>query len=308
MKKKLLFTGGGGAGNEAIWRLLSNKYEVYFADCNIEAIDSLIPEENRIEILQANDSSFIENLIKVCSRLEIDILIPGVDEELLQLAEQKKLFNCLIYLPDSNFVECMLNKYDCANKIKAAGLDAPKTYYINDWPLLKLPMIVKPKSGRGSRGVMAINTEEELSAYRVFNKYNDNDLIVQELIIGTEYTVFVSANKFGELNCIIPVKVNQKRGVTISAVTENNDKVIEYVKNFHRKFKTKCIYNLQCILTDQDEVFPFEINPRISTTFCMALAAEFDPFKEFHKTTDTVFKINKQVNLQRNWKNTLTTL
>ncbi len=33
--KKILFTGGGGAGNEALWNNLKDKYNIYFDHNNI---------------------------------------------------------------------------------------------------------------------------------------------------------------------------------------------------------------------------------------------------------------------------------
>jgi carbamoyl-phosphate synthase large subunit len=40
---RILFTGGGGAGSEALWRLLHGKHELYFADARPEAIAPVIP-------------------------------------------------------------------------------------------------------------------------------------------------------------------------------------------------------------------------------------------------------------------------
>ena len=36
MIKNILFTGGGGVGNELIWRKLNKKYKLFFCDLNIE--------------------------------------------------------------------------------------------------------------------------------------------------------------------------------------------------------------------------------------------------------------------------------
>ena len=35
-KLKILITGGGGVGSEAIYRLLRDTYDLYFADCDSE--------------------------------------------------------------------------------------------------------------------------------------------------------------------------------------------------------------------------------------------------------------------------------
>lgn len=300
-----MFTGGGGAGNEAIWRILNNKYNLYFADCDLENIDSVIPKDRRIVIPKACNENFTTFVVKICDEFEVDFLVPGVDEELLLLQKSKDLFNCKIFIPDQLFIKNMLDKYSCANSIISKGLLAPETHYVCGWRKLDFPMIIKPKSGRGSRGVMVINSEEELQAYKVFNKVPETDLIVQQLIKGQEFTVLVSANKSRELNCIVPIKVTQKKGITISAVTEMNSFIIDYVRSFHKNFKTDCIYNLQCILTKDNKVYPFEINPRISTTSCVVLAAGFDPFEMFDKFDEHEFVLEDTFSLRRNWKNNI---
>ena len=45
--KNLLFTGGGGVGNEAIYRFLNNKYNVFFGDAVPSNINNLIPTQIR---------------------------------------------------------------------------------------------------------------------------------------------------------------------------------------------------------------------------------------------------------------------
>ena len=39
-KKKILITGGGGSGAEAINSLVNSKYKLYFADADIKSISS----------------------------------------------------------------------------------------------------------------------------------------------------------------------------------------------------------------------------------------------------------------------------
>lgn len=306
MSKKILFTGGGGAGNEAIWSLLNHKYDLYFADCDIDNIDSVIPVNQRVEIPSANSIDFVSLLSIVCSEKGIDFLVPTVDEELVKLSKAKNQLSCELMLPHDEFVQAMLDKYNCSKVLERLSLSRPETYYADEWEKLNFPMIIKPKSGRGSRGVMVINNEKELEAYRVLNPFSSDELIVQELGVGEEYTVFVSANKDGELNCIIPVKVESKRGVTISAVTDKDETIIEYVKSFHDSFGTSGVYNLQCIISKEDKVLPFEVNPRVSTTFCMALAAGFDPFELYQEKSKDLFFPAKPIRLKRNWKNTFT--
>jgi carbamoyl-phosphate synthase large subunit len=307
MKKIILFTGGGGAGTESLWRSLSNKYDIFFADASKENIDDLIPAANKIEIPLANDPRFLVELEKIIFDKKIDILVPGVDEELATIAKNRKQLKVKILLPDLEFIECMLDKLLCIQSMKGKGLVVPRTVLAENAYDIGFPQIIKPRSGRGSRGVAIVRTIEEVLAYKIFFRVKKESVISQELAKGTEYTVLIAADMQANLKAIVPVKIIQKKGITIRAVTEFENNIIEYCKSFQTKFKTTGIYNLQCILTDTGQVIPFEVNPRISTTFCLSIAAGFDPFNTlFEKCSQNeVFYPEKTLTLKRNWHNTI---
>lgn len=303
--KKIMFTGGGGAGTEAIWRVLSDRYELYFADADPDAIPGLVPASRRVRIPFAGDANFLAALEAVCQQHRIDVLVPGVDEELVPIRANQPGFSLPTLLaPSLDFIRLMLDKLRCCNAIAAAGLSAPRTLPVDRIDEMSYPLIVKPVSGRGSRGVSVLHSRDELLAYKLLNKSQDSSLIAQELRGGTEYTVQVSVDASGRLNAIIPVRVVQKKGITIRAETERNEAIIAYIQAFHQAFPTTGIYNVQCMLDAAGGIYPFEVNPRISTTFCMALALGFDPFSD---DTQTLFVPETNIRLKRSWVNQFST-
>lgn len=305
MKKKILFTGGGGAGAESLWRLLSGKYDLYFADACLNAISNTIPEDRKLQIPFANSENFVGTVRDLCCEFQIDTLVPGVDEELVQLCLSRKEGMPHLLLPSVDFVEMMLDKFRCATALKEKGLNAPNTLSISRAAEIGFPLIVKPKTGRGSRGVCTLRSQAEIDAYHVLYRTNSEDIIAQELKNGVEYTVLVAADRKGLLKAVIPVKVGQKKGITIRAETEVNKAVIEYSKLFHEVFMPTGIYNIQCILTSEGEIYPFEINPRVSTTFCLGIAAGFDPFSDDFEDGDALFLPQTGYALKRNWFNNI---
>ena len=42
---RVLFTGGGGAGTQALWDLLEGRYEVHFCDPDPRRISSVVPDD-----------------------------------------------------------------------------------------------------------------------------------------------------------------------------------------------------------------------------------------------------------------------
>ena len=216
---KILFTGGGGAGSEAIYRILKDFYDVYFADADINAINPLIPLKRRHSIPMANNPKFLEGVKKICDQLSIDLLIPGVDEELALLGE---LDSVNIMLPDADYVNTMLDKFKSSQVLSGLGLDAPVTTLISDYKnnnWTYFPCIAKPVSGRGSRDVYIIESAKQISAYLSLTGISEYKAVLQEKIVGIEYTVLVAADSKANLHAVVPVKIKSKKGITISAIT-----------------------------------------------------------------------------------------
>ena len=298
-----LFTGGGGAGNEAIYHLLKNKYNLHFADADRRAIDVSIGEKSRHNIPFASDQNFVDKLIKLCKLNSIDLLIPGVDEELLQMQLiRAQNSNIKIMMPDHAYSEIMLDKLDSVLHLESLGIQVPRTVLLEDAETVGFPCIAKPRKGRGSHGVFILNTIKDVAAYVQLTGISADQAVAQELLVGKEYTVTMVANNVNELRAVIPVYVEQKKGITIRALVDHNQDVIDACTKIHHAAPTQATYNIQLILSDSGFVRPFEINPRISTTFCLVVAAGIDPIAVFLGENDFgTIKLGQQ--LQRYWKN-----
>ena len=280
---KLLFTGGGGVGNESIYQQWNSIYDLHFCDVSLSAFNYVLPREKCHVIPYATAPNYLEELSRLCTQLNIDILIPGVDEELVHMQKiSENIRNIVVLCPDNEFIVRMSNKYSFNQILLENNLTAPKTALVatsDALDLLKYPAIVKPIYGRGSRGVWTIHGMEQLVAYKELLGFKNSELIIQERLEGDEYTVFISADCAGKIGAVIPVKVSNKRGITIEAETNSHDAVIDYCLKFHKLFNPMGCYNIQLIKTLDGRVYPFELNPRISTTFCLAIATGYDPIK-----------------------------
>ncbi|ARP94071.1 UDP-4-amino-4,6-dideoxy-N-acetyl-beta-L-altrosamine N-acetyltransferase [Bordetella genomosp. 13] len=277
-KPKVLFTGGGGSASQSLQEQWSERYELYFADANPEAFPPGIPQSRRCVIPLARDPAFTETVAALCKRERIDLIVPGVDEELLAFARMHGAPGWpRIMLPETKFIEQMLDKLVSAQAIEAAGLDVPMTRPLERASEVGFPLIAKPRTGRGSRGVMRLDRPEQVAAYLALQAGKPEDFIAQQLVLGDEYTVCVAADGGILPREVIPVRAMEKRGITLRAKTDRATSVIEYAKAFQAHFRASGCYNIQCMLTPDGKVLPFEVNPRISTTFVLAIATGFDP-------------------------------
>jgi len=304
---KVLFTGGGGAGNEALYRLLGKKYNLHFGDADETAIDPSIPKNRRHELPWASDSNFIDKIAKLCRRLDIDLLVPGVDEELHALALNADLLApTRLLLPDALYVETMLDKLNMINSLKARKIQVPLTYTLaDDLHGICFPCISKPRRGRGSRDVHVLQSHEEARALKLKLGSFAEHMLIQEKIEGVEYTVQMLADSQGRLYTIVPVRVGIKRGITLRAETDAEPSVISACHLIHEAFPTSGCYNIQLIMNQDGIILPFEINPRISTTLCLVVAAGIDPISIFHGDArqNKVLTFVAGIQLQRHWSN-----
>ena len=304
---KVLFSGGGGAGNEALFRLLGPRYELHFGDADLMAINPMIPNDRRHQLPWASDPAFVAKMSDLCRRLNIDILIPGVDEELLALSRGAHVIApTRLLLPDENYVETMLDKLHMIKALSAKTIPVPHSQTLaDDFEDIKFPCISKPRHGRGSRDVRILNTIDDAISLKATLGSLAKQMLLQEKIEGIEYTVQMIADEHGWLRAVVPVKVRIKRGITLRAETESEPRVIAACRKIHQAISTSGCYNIQLILTSEGNVFPFEINPRISTTLCLVVAAAVDPIAIFLESIqhETLLTFVAGIQLQRHWTN-----
>lgn len=307
--KKVLFTGSGGAGYEAFYRFLKNKYDILFCDADINSVNSSIPNKRIHKIPFAYEPDFRESIERLCVERKVDLLIPGVDEELTILADLKNHEKFDVLLPSKKFIEMHLNKLSSNQFLINNNLPAPK-FIRADKGILEFPCIIKPIEGRGSRNVFLAQNEEEVNAQITLSRKKADQFIIQEFIQGQEYTVNISADKNGKILGIIPILVNFKKGITISANLSHDKEVIDACENIHNAHPVEGCYNIQLIKDENNIIKPFEINPRISTTSCLAIVSGIDFIDNFLNTNNKVrqsfrkkISSNLNVSLNRFWYN-----
>lgn len=307
-RQTLLFTGGGGAGSEALARLLSERYEVHFADADPQARAASISAARWHRIPCANTDGFIAALAALCREIGADLLIPSVDEELLPIALARDTLPCPVLLPPTAFIERHLDKLASSAFLAEHGLPAPRTELLSERHAIFPPCIVKPRRGRGSRGVAIVHSEAELHAHLLLSHRPTSDFLAQELLPGQEYTVMMAADGNARLRAVVPVKVGIKRGITLRAETERDEAVIAACISIHAASPVPGCYNIQLTRSATGEVKPFEINPRISTTACLALAAGIDFVRVFcggesEKAAPGLLPFREGLQLRRTWHN-----
>jgi len=221
----------------------------------------------------ATDSSFIDKLSTICKKESIDILIPTVDEELLPIAENKSLFEDIhvtVIISEANVIKDVLDKYECYKKLKKINIPVPKTWLLKevDTNSLEYPVVVKPRKGRGSRGVFICENQNDLE-YALKKLKNP---IIQEYICGKEYTIDTLSDFSGKPIVVIPrERIEIKGGVSWKGRTVKNENIVSIAMKLLKELKFYGPTCIQAIVGSDNTPKIIEINPRFGGTTSLTI-------------------------------------
>src|SRR5699024_5368808 len=176
-----------------------------------------------------DSEAFLPRLRQLCAEEGAVAIIPLVDEELLGVGTLDGP-GTTVLLPRPEFVRTCLDKYVLMRELDMAGIGVPRTWPVSEWPVQAADtapegLVVKPRSGRGSRGVSFVGSAQESARIVAEGGYGTEELIVQERVTGPEYTVSVVTWRDGRVQAVVPKEVVLKQGVTKYAVTRRNEAV-----------------------------------------------------------------------------------
>jgi carbamoyl-phosphate synthase large subunit len=250
--------------------------KIVAADLKPNAPASFLADASEL-VPRVNDPQYIENLLDICTRHKIDLLIPLIDTELQLLALHQQRFNDLGV---TLLVSSLTTNEICADKAKTSkffqdiGVNTPKIYNASEIEDLDFPVIVKPSNGSSSVGVHCINNQAELDFFTSYVK----DAIVQELIVGEEYTIDALVNFEGKAISIVPrLRIETRAGEISKGLTVKNPALIAAAKQVVESLPGAigCI-TVQCFLQSNGEIFFIEINPRFGGGYPLSYQAGAD--------------------------------
>jgi carbamoyl-phosphate synthase large subunit len=221
--------------------------------------------------------SYISSLLEVCKKHEIQLLIPLIDTELQVLADQRNEFEKIgvtVLVSSSEVNRICFDKRNTASFFESIQFNTPKTLdpaQILSDPDACYPLMLKPASGSGSKGVTKINNSEEL---QFFLKYIPNPLL-QEYVTGREYTIDVLMDFQGRARAAVPrLRMETRAGEVSKGMTVKNFVIMAAAKKAVEALPGAigCI-TLQCFVTREERIVFIEINPRFGGGIPLSLAA-----------------------------------
>lgn len=276
----VLVTGAGGAGGVGAIRTLkeTTSYEVVGVDMNADAAGLYLADSAR-QVAPATDEDWSRSITAVLEEFDVDVVIPTVDEELPLLPELPD--DVPIVAPRQEVIETALDKYATYRHLDEAGHSVPQTWAataVSSVPTSAYPILIKPRTGRGSRGVRRVDSPGDVETAIAEANYEPEELLLQEFIEGTEYTTSVVVTKDDRILGIVPKEAMEKDGSTVKGVTRRNEAVTNECRRIAETLSPRGPINVQQIVDKEGTPYTIEINPRFSSTSCLTAAAGVNEF------------------------------
>jgi len=191
---------------------------------------------------------------------KIDVIIPSLDETLLQWAERKQYFSdagFYVVLSEPDTISICQDKWKTFLFFKENNIPTPETSLNQVFPL------IKPRHGRGSSGIQRTLTPVDMDG-----------MISQEIINGVEYTVDVFCDINSEPIYIVPRRrLKICEGKSVNSIVEEHDEITRIVRRICSILPFLGPINLQCFDSPDVGVKFIEINPRIAGGMALGFAA-----------------------------------
>ncbi len=281
----ILVTGAGGAAGVAVIRHLSARGERTVAvDTDPLAAGLFLADACRVVPSAADPQELVEALAEAVTEHGVDAIVCTVAEEMAALWAGRDALGAPVWLPRPQAVDCSLDKYRFAQVMHQAGLPTPMTALGRD-PAgvaeVPGPWIVKPRWGRGSRDVFAVDDCHDLAwpCRRIEHP------IVQHRVPGREFTVDVLTDRAGCVVGAVPRwRIECKAGISTKGRTFADAEVIETVTAVIAAVGIDGVANVQGFVGDEGVVI-VEVNPRFSGGLPLSIAAGADIVGEFVRAT-----------------------
>lgn len=242
----------------------------------------------------ATSLEYIEELLKISKKEQVDVIVGGSEPEILTIARNKEIFeenNIKVLSNSIDIIEKCSDKFDVIEYLNSNGIKTPFTILYTkkkDIELVKdFPVIVKARTGSGSRNVYLVNDKEELYFYCENLKKYGQEPIIQEHVgnFEEEYTIGILYLDEGAVCTSIAMKRVLKGGLSTRQISTNPltnktyivssgisqglfskfEKIRKEGEKIAAAIKVNGPINIQCRNT-KSGIIPFEINPRFSGT------------------------------------------
>jgi carbamoyl-phosphate synthase large subunit len=280
----VLVTGAGGPAAIAVLKSLRADPSVRLIAADMDGWAAglyLVPSADRAVIPAGAAPAFARTLLARCQELGADVVIPTVDSELQPLAAARQEFamaGVALMLPPARALALALDKLALARAC-AGAVRVPRTECLDeavDPASWTYPVIVKPRTGSGSRDISAIVSADELKATLSVTEPGCG-FLVQEYLPGEEYSIDVLSDADGRVVAGVPrVRARVDSGVSVAGRTVHDCELERFGATVAATVGLTYISNVQVRRDHDGDPALLEVNPRAPGSLSLTVASGVD--------------------------------
>jgi len=277
MTTRVLVTGAGGPAGIAVIRSLLRRddVEVFAADMDGWASGLYLVDEQRRRIVPPGKrDDFVDAVVRMVADDAIDVVISTVDVELVPLSERRHELGARLAAPSAAALRTCLDKWMLVQACEGRAR-VPATALLDDAGIARdwdFPVIVKPRSGAGSRGVHLVADRAALEA-----EERDDAWIIQEHLPGEEFSVDVLMGASGSAIAAVPrLRARVDSGVAVAGRTVHREELERTAEACAAAAGIVGVCNVQLRYDVAGEPALLEINARFPGSMPLTIAAGVD--------------------------------
>ena len=263
---------------------LNIKSNVVAGDCS-ETAPAIYFADRKAILPRINEDNYIDEIINVCKREGIRLVIPTIDTDLLLLSEERERIEsesgAVVLISSTDVISICRDKINTQKFLEENGFKIPKMYSEEelDSGELEFPLFIKPKSGSSSINTFEVNNIDELATYRSLIK----DPIVQDFMEGKEFTVDVFLDFDGNLITVVPrLRMVTRSGEISKGKIIKDKEIIEDIKRLAEVLKPIGHIRIQLMKTNTGIEY-IEINPRFGGGAPMSIQSGADSCENLYR-------------------------
>ena len=226
------------------------------------------------------ERKYIDELLHICKTEKIDMLLSFYDYDTYILSKYLKEFELIGVKPviSSYLVNTIcFDKIETFKFLKREGFKTPWTMTSEEviqTEIPSYPVIVKPRFGFGSNAISFAKNRSEVD---FFLKYYDNeDMIVQEFIDGSEYSYDILNDFNGQtITTVVKRKMKMRSGETDQGYAIKDSALFECGMKLGSKLAHVGPLDVDFFIKD-NEPYILELNPRFGGAYPITYLAGVD--------------------------------
>lgn len=229
-----------------------------------------------------DDPSYIDTVLDICKREDIDAVTTFIDPEIELLAKNRERFAELgveVLAPYEHTAKLCFNKYLMFRHLVQSGIPTVKTWgTIEEFDQANqgFPVFVKPRTGSGSVGARKVNSHEELA----IAMDEDSSLIIQEYMdcLDLDADVYIDTISHEAVAAFSKKKIETRIGGASKTASFKDEKLFAFIQQICKVLKFNGPVDMDFFYRD-GQYYLSEVNPRFGGAYLHAYGAGVDFIK-----------------------------